>query len=73
MSGNVIFTWTASNVSYYDVELKRNEKMDVYWKTVYETKYNFTDVLLYNSTGINVRLPGSPENNLFTYSSRFAF
>lgn len=73
VSGNVTFTWTSNNVSFYDVQIIRNEKTDKNWKKVNDTQYKFIDVLLYKSIGINVRLPGSGENNYFTYTGTFAF
>lgn len=71
VSGNVTFTWTPNNASYYDVQIIRNEQQN--WKRVYDTKYEFIDVLLFKSIGINVRLSGSSENNYFTYTGTFAF
>lgn len=73
VSGNVTFTWTSNKASYYDVQIIRNKPPDKNWKKVYDTKYEFIDVLLFNSIGINVRLPGSSENNYFTYTGTFAF
>lgn len=73
VSGNVTFTWTSNNVSFYDVQIIRNEQTDKNWKKVNDTQYKFIDVLVYKSIGINVRLPGSGENNYFTYTGTFAF
>lgn len=73
VSGNVTFTWTSNNVTYYDVQIIRNEQTDESWTNVYDTQYKFIDVLLFKSIGINVRLPGSGENNNFTYKGMFGF
>lgn len=73
VSGNVTFTWTSNNVTYYDVQIIRNEQTDESWTKVYDTQYKFIDVLLFKSIGINVRLPGSGENNYFTYKGTFGF
>lgn len=73
VSGNVTFTWTSNNVTYYDVQIIRNEQTDESWTKVYDTQYKFIDVLMFKSIGINVRLPGSGENNNFTYKGMFGF
>lgn len=67
ISGNVMFTWTPHNGTYYNVEIIRN-KSHYKWEKVNHTTYTFSNVLLYNSIGINVRLPESAVDNNFLYT-----
>lgn len=57
MMGNVIFTWTPSNQSSYDVFLTR-DKTDDPWDHVIDAKYTARDVLKYDTITINVRTSG---------------
>lgn len=72
MSGNVIFTWTPLNFSVYDVRLTRDRTLDS-WTRVSDTQDTVRDVLLYDSITINVRTPGSPDDNKMTYNGLFLF
>lgn len=68
--GNVIFTWTSSNYSSYDVLLIRDTTADP-WARVYDTQFTVRDVLLYDSITINMRIPGSSVDNRMTYNGTF--
>lgn len=72
MSGNVIFTWTPLNFSFYDVRLTRDTTAD-YWTRVSDTQYTVRDVLLYDSITINVRRSGLTVDNIMTYNGLFLF
>ncbi|XP_052692716.1 uncharacterized protein LOC128170993 isoform X1 [Crassostrea angulata] len=65
MSGNVIFTWTPSNYSFYNVLITRDTTSG-YWTRVTDTQYIVTDVLRYDKITINVRTPGSATDNRMT-------
>lgn len=67
MSGNVIFTWTPSDYSLYDVLITRNTR-DTDWTRVSDTEYTVSDVLRYDSITINVRTPGSKVDNILKYN-----
>lgn len=68
MSGNVIFTWTPSNYSTYDVLITRDTTRDTTWTRVSDTQYTVRDVLLYKKITINVRTIGSNVDNKLTYN-----
>lgn len=72
MYGNVIFAWTTSNYSFYDVQLTRDTTKDP-WTRVSDTQYTVRDVLLYDSITINVRTPGSVADNKETYNGTISF
>nr|XP_034322748.1 carcinoembryonic antigen-related cell adhesion molecule 5 [Crassostrea gigas] len=64
MSGNVIFTWTPSNYSSYDISLTRDTAADA-WTRMRYAQYTVRDVLLYDTITINVRAtPWSVDNRL---------
>lgn len=67
LSGNVIFTWTPSNYSFYDVLIIRDTTADS-WTRVFDTQYTVRDVLMYNSITINVKTYGSVADNRKTYN-----
>nr|XP_034318728.1 uncharacterized protein LOC105336863 isoform X1 [Crassostrea gigas] len=67
MSGNVIFTWTPSNYSYFDVQITRDTTSDK-WDRVNSANYTVRDVLLYDSISINVRTSASATDNRKTYN-----
>eukprot|EP00105_Crassostrea_gigas_P041559 XP_019925707.1 PREDICTED: uncharacterized protein LOC105335173 [Crassostrea gigas] len=68
MSGNVIFTWTPSNYSSYDVLITRDTTSDTLWTRVSDTQYTVRDVLLYEKITINVRETSSSVDNRLTYN-----
>lgn len=72
MYGNVIFVWTTSNYSYYDVQLNRDTTKDP-WTRVSDTQFTVRDALFYDSITINVRTPGSVVDNKETYNGTISF
>lgn len=67
MHGKVIFTWTPSNYSKYDVLITRDTADDD-WARVSDTEYTVRDVLRYNTITINVRILGSTTDNKLEYN-----
>eukprot|EP00105_Crassostrea_gigas_P006932 XP_011421012.1 PREDICTED: uncharacterized protein LOC105323640 [Crassostrea gigas] len=67
MSGNVIFTWTSSNYSSYDISLTRDTAADA-WTRMRYAQYTVRDALLYDNIAIKVRTPGSATDNRMTYN-----
>uniref|UniRef100_A0A8W8P7N7 Uncharacterized protein n=1 Tax=Magallana gigas TaxID=29159 RepID=A0A8W8P7N7_MAGGI len=66
MSGNVIFTWTPSNYSSYDVLITRDTTQDS-WIRVIDTQYTVRDALLYDSITFNVKTPPWFVDNMLIY------
>lgn len=75
ISGNVIFKWTSSNYSLYDVIVCRDGKSDSSWTRVSDTQYTVKDVMLYDFIIIyvNIRAFASSEHNVMTYNGWFLF
>lgn len=69
-SGNVIFTWTPSYYSMYNVLLTRDTSSNDS-ALVNNTQYTVRDVLLYDSITISVKSIGSPVDNRMTYNGTF--
>lgn len=72
MLGNVIFTWTPSNHSFYDV-LITTDTTSGDWKKNPSAQYTVKDALQYDSISINVRAPPSFESNIMTYYGTFFY
>lgn len=68
MSGNVIFTWTPSNYTHYDVLITRDKTSDTNWPRVTDSQYTVSNVLMYNNITIRVRTPRSGVDNKMTYN-----
>lgn len=78
ISGNVIFKWTSSNYSLYDVVVYRDRTSDSSWTRVSDTQYTVKDVMLYDFIKIYVYMRAftSSEYNVMTYNDsqrRIAF
>lgn len=75
ISGNVIFTWTSSNDSDYDVLVYRDRTFSSKWIRVYDTQYTVKDVMLYDFIKIYVYMRAftSSEYNVMTYNGWFLF
>ncbi|XP_052692711.1 uncharacterized protein LOC128170990 [Crassostrea angulata] len=67
MSGNVIFTWTPSNYSSYDISLTRDTAADA-WTRMRYAQYTVRDALLYDTITINVRATPWSVDNRLTYN-----
>lgn len=67
MSGNVIFTWTPSNYSSYDVLITRDTTNDG-WTRTSDTQHTVRNVLRYDTITIKVRRPGSTVDNILKYN-----
>ncbi|XP_065931252.1 uncharacterized protein [Magallana gigas] len=65
--GDVTFMWTSTmNSSMYSVSI-RKDAIPGLWTRVYDTQYTVRDALLYDNISINVRLPESNVDNIFTF------
>lgn len=75
ISGNVIFKWTSSNYSLYDVVVYRDRTSDSSWTRVSDTQYTVKDVMLYDFIKIYVYMRAftSSEYNVMTYNGWFLF
>lgn len=75
ISGNVIFTWTSSNDSDYDVLVYRDRTFSSKWIRVYDTQYTVKDVMLnyFIEIFVDMRAIVSSEYNIMTYNGLFLF
>uniref|UniRef100_A0A8W8MZ96 Ig-like domain-containing protein n=1 Tax=Magallana gigas TaxID=29159 RepID=A0A8W8MZ96_MAGGI len=65
--GDVTFMWTSTmNSSMYSVSISK-DTIPGLWTRVYDTQYTVRDALLYDNISINVRLPESNVDNIFTF------
>lgn len=76
-SGNVIFKWTSSNYSFYDVVVLKDHTRDSSWTRVYDTQYTVKDVMLYDliKLYVHTRAPGLPvsEYNIMPFYNGLVF
>lgn len=75
ISGNVIFIWTSSNDSDYDVLVYRDRTFSSKWIRVYDTQYTVKDVMLnyFIELFVDMRAIVSSEYNIMTYNGLFLF
>lgn len=57
------------NSSMYSVSI-RKDAIPGLWTRVYDTQYTVRDALLYDNISINVRLPESNVDNIFTFKGK---
>lgn len=62
--------WTSlTNSLWYNVLINKDTTPDP-WTRVYDTQYTVRDALLYDNISINVRLPESNVDNIFTFKGK---
>ena len=69
MNGDVLFLWNGDIAQEYDIQITRDKTLSD-WDRQTVTQYTVEDALLYDSIGIDVRLPGDSSNNKMTYSGK---
>ena len=63
-NGDVLFSWDNLQKTYYDVSIN-----NAAWNRVNQPKYTVKDALMHSQhIRINVRVPGSSEDNILTYN-----
>nr|XP_022306466.1 uncharacterized protein LOC111112893 [Crassostrea virginica] len=67
MNGDVLFLWNGDIAQEYDIQITRDKTLSD-WDRQTVTQYTVEDALLYDSIGIDVRLPGDSSNNKMMYS-----